>query len=204
MTVYVVLPPDKLTAYNRFARATLGLAIKAMLRQPGKPRHDVLFLLDEFAQLGHFAAVEDAISIMRGYGGCFWLLVQDLSQLRAVYPKAETFLSNSVLQAFGTQDYQTARYLSNMLGNETIKVESGSTASNTSTNGGTTTTQSYNYQARELMTPDEIRRMPTSRVIVLEQGEPPHLLQRLDYLSDPESRGRAGDNPMHRLVARAG
>lgn len=163
----------------------------------------MLFLLDEFAQLGHFGAVEDAISIMRGYGGCFWLLVQDLSQLRTVYPKAETFLSNSVLQAFGTQDYQTASYLSNMLGKETIRVESGSTARNTSTHGGTTTTESYHYHARELMTPDEIRRMPTSRVIVLEQGQPPHLLQRLNYLSDPESRGRADDNPMHRSL-RAG
>jgi hypothetical protein len=57
---------------------------------------------------------------LRGYGVSLWLLVQDLSQLEAVYPKWRTFLANTTLQAFGTQDYQTARYLSDVLGQTTV------------------------------------------------------------------------------------
>ena len=57
-----------------------------LVQEPGRPEHEVLFLLDEFAQLGRFSPVEDGISVVRGYGGRFWILVQDLSQLRALYP----------------------------------------------------------------------------------------------------------------------
>ena len=109
VSVSLALPPDKLRAYNRYTRLVLGQALKAMVRSPGQPDHNVLFLLDEFAQLGRFAPVEEGISILRGYGGWLWLLVQDLSQLAAVYPKWRSFLANSVLQAFGTQDHDTAK-----------------------------------------------------------------------------------------------
>jgi type IV secretory pathway TraG/TraD family ATPase VirD4 len=198
VTVYVVLPPDKLTAYNRFARATLGLALKALMRTPGRPEHEVLFLLDEFAQLGQFAAVEDAISILRGYGGFLWLLVQDLSQLQAVYPKWRTFLANSVLQAFGAQDLQTARYISETLGTQTIRVRSESRSTTTNHNWETSTSQSegYNLHGRSLLTVDEVRRLPHDRVLVFEQGMVPLLLQRLNYLTDRENAGLAAANPM--------
>ena len=204
-SVYIVLPPDKLAAYGRVARACIGLAVKAPMRVPGKPRHDVLFLLDEFAQLGRFDAVEDSLAILRGYGGVFWLLVRDLSQLRAVYPRAETFLANTVLQAFGTQDYQTARYLSQMLGSETIRVESHGISENKSweqqSHG---TSHNRSSRGREILTPDEIRRLSTRQVLVFEQGQPPYMLQRLDYRADAECRGLADVNPMHESVRRTG
>ncbi|MEE8408848.1 MAG: type IV secretory system conjugative DNA transfer family protein, partial [Myxococcota bacterium] len=84
-TVYVVLPPDKLRAYHRYARAVLGLALKE-LTQTGPGRVPTLVLFDELAQLGHFAAVEDGVSILRGYGVQLWLLVQDFAQLKGTYP----------------------------------------------------------------------------------------------------------------------
>lgn len=106
VSVYLVLPPDKLSSYQRYAKAIIQLAIKAQMK-PGKPDWATVFFLDEFAQLGHFKAVEDGISIVRGYGAWFWLFVQDLSQLQAVYPKWRTFLANAVLQAFGSADQMT-------------------------------------------------------------------------------------------------
>jgi type IV secretion system protein VirD4 len=63
--------------------------------QQRKAAYKVAFLLDEFAQLGRMQAVEDAISLVRGYGAAFWLFVQDLSQLKAIYPKWQTFLANT-------------------------------------------------------------------------------------------------------------
>jgi type IV secretion system protein VirD4 len=198
-TVYIVLPPDKLVAYGRFARATLGLAMQAMMQRPGLPTHDVVFVLDEFAQLGHFAAVENNIAILRGYGVSLWLLVQDLSQLRGVYAKWETFLANTVLQAFATQDMHTARYLSEMLGQATLQVASSSKSQSWSHRGDASsgTNEGISPHARLLMTPDEVRRVSAHQVLVFEQGQPPQRLLRLDYRTDPESCAVLPQNPMY-------
>jgi len=213
VSVFLALPPDKLRAYNRYTRLVLGQALKAMMRpitagtagqrgSPGKPEHNVLFLLDEFAQLGRFTPVEEGISILRGYGGWLWLLVQDLSQLAAVYPKWRSFLANSVLQAFGTQDHDTARYISDALGQETIRIESKTSSSTTSWGGHDSSGDSTNIHnhGRALRMPDEIRRMCDRWVVVLEQGMKPFRLERLDYRTDKECRKRFDENPMHRMV----
>ena len=189
ITIYIVLPPDKLRTHARFARLVFGQAIGAMTRIAGRPRDPVLFLVDEFAQLGYFSAIEDAISILRGYGVTLWLLVQDLSQLQAIYPRWRSFLANSTLQAFGSQDYATTEHLSRLLGHKTITVESKSKGKHNSTTS--------HPQARALMTSDEIRCLGSHRVMVFEQGRPAQVLQRLNYLLDQESRRCFDDNPTH-------
>ena len=45
----------------------------------------VLYLLDEFAALGHLAPVERAMGLMAGYGVQLWPILQDVHQLRATY-----------------------------------------------------------------------------------------------------------------------
>ncbi|MFC1609740.1 TraM recognition domain-containing protein [Myxococcota bacterium] len=54
------------------------------------------------------------------------LFVQDLSQLKGLYRQWGTFLSTAVLQVFGTQDHDTAKYVSDALRAGTIKVDSES------------------------------------------------------------------------------
>ena len=67
-TIYIVLPPNKLSTNSRFLRGFIGLALAAITGSNMRPRHPVVFMLDEFAQLGRMAAVEDAIPLVRGYG----------------------------------------------------------------------------------------------------------------------------------------
>ena len=95
VTVYLVLPPAKLTANTRFVRLFIGSAPAAISACSEQPAHKVVFFLDEFAQLGRLVAIEDAISLVRGYGALFWIFVQDLSQLKAVYERWNTFLAIS-------------------------------------------------------------------------------------------------------------
>ena len=197
-TVYLVIPPAQLRAQSRFVRVLLALAMAELTTtKPGET--EVLLLLDEVAQLGHFAALEDAIAIVRGYGVRVWALVQDLSQLKAVYPKWETFLANTALQAFGTQDQFTARHLSEALGQQTIKVRSESKSRKDGELLGTLGKNDA-LTGRALLTPDEIRTLPESTVLVLEQGKRPARLRRLDYLKDPELAGRGDANPMYARV----
>lgn len=199
MTVYVVMPPDRLAAQVRFMRALVGSALAAITASSERPPYNVLFLLDEFAQLGRMQAIEDAISLVRGYGARFWLLVQDLSQLKEVYPKWQTFLANSAKQFFGTADYETAKYVSDMLGQATIEYRTVGDSSTTSLQGGGGSGQSSSQQltGRSLLTPDEVMRYGSHRPIVLIQGELPYSLERLNYLHDTEYEGLADTNPFH-------
>ena len=51
----------------------------------------------------------------------FWVFVQDLSQLKAVYPRWQMFLANSAETFDGIDDYDTAKYVSESLNQSTIE-----------------------------------------------------------------------------------
>jgi type IV secretion system protein VirD4 len=142
----------------------------------------------------------DSITLLRGYGAQLWVFVQDLSQLKAVYPRWQSFLANSSQQFFGTADYDTARYLSGALGQQTIRFQTeGSSESDSGIGkpGSTSTSIGEHFQGRPLLTPDEIMRLGPAKAIVLIAGEPPWLLDRVNYLTDPAYAGRFDPNPMH-------
>lgn len=198
MTIYLVMPPARLAAYSRFMRGFVGQALSAITATEQKPPAPVIFLLDEFAQLGRMQAVEDAISLVRGYGAFFWLIVQDLSQLKGVYPRWQTFLANSAKQFFGTADYDTARYISESIGQKTVHFSTASSSSNAGRNGSSYgSSQSEQYGGRSLLTPDEVMRLGPQRPIVLISGQPPYVLHRLNYLHDPEYAGKFDPNPYY-------
>jgi type IV secretion system protein VirD4 len=133
-------------------------------------------------------------------GTQLWLFVQGLSQLKAVYPRWQSFLANTSQQFFGTADYDTASYVSDALGQRTIRFET----SNRSQHGGWrpksrsfSSATGEHIQGRSLLTPDEVMRLGPARPIVMIAGEPPWLLDRINYLADPAYAGRFDPNPMH-------
>lgn len=202
MTVYLVLPPDRLRACLGFVRGFISLALDATARVQGQPKHRVAFFLDEFGQLGHIASLADNITLIRGYGVQMWLFVQDLSQLKAVYPRWQSFLANTTQQYFGTADYDTAKYISDALGKYTIRYQTSSQNSKAgfALGGGSTGTGEH-FQGRSLLTPDEVMRLGPMRPIVMISGEAPYLLDRINYLQDAAYVGRFDENPQHVLVA---
>jgi type IV secretory pathway TraG/TraD family ATPase VirD4 len=198
MTVYLIIPPDKLTAYARFVRATLVLALQAMVAETTVPEHDVVFILDEVAQLGRIAPLEDAVSIMRGYGVRLWLLLQDLGQIQGTYRKWRSFLASSTLQFFGVQDNETARYVSEALGNQTVWVHgSGQSHNHGPKQGSRSSSSNRSATARPLLTAEEVRTLPATDVLVLSPGRKPHKLRRLHYVDDPETRDFAKPSPLY-------
>ena len=204
MTVYVVLPADKLRGGNaRFVRGLVNDALAGVMADTVTPFHKVAFLLDEFAQLGRMTAIEDAISLVRGFGVALWLFLQDMDQLK-IYPKKGSFLANATSQFFNTHDLETAKYVSDMLGKATIEFETANQGKSGGTNLGTgshsmnrgkSTGTSQQFAGRELLTPDEVMR--EKRAIVFVAGEPAWLLDRIDYRTDAEYRGSYDPNPYH-------
>lgn len=193
-TVYLVIPPNRLGNNARFMRLFIGAALAALTSAAKPPRLRVAFFLDEFAQLGYMRQVEDAISILRGYRGLFWLFLQDMSQLKAVYEKWQSFLANAGKVFYGTADFDTAKYVSESLGQRTIDY---TTVGHSTGDRSSSTSQSQQITGRELLTPDEVMRLGPERPIVLISGEYPYMLHRLNYLVDPEYQGLYDANPYH-------
>jgi type IV secretory pathway TraG/TraD family ATPase VirD4 len=130
-TVFVVVPPEQISMYRSVVRVVLGMMLQGVmahrryLEREAQNGHSsmpegqwpFLFLFDELPQLGYMRIVEDAISIARGANIRLWLLAQDLSQLRNVYPRWETLIANSRAQMFfRPNDLGTAQYISDLLG----------------------------------------------------------------------------------------
>lgn len=199
-TVFLVLPPDRLGTYSRWLRLLVTQSLTDMARtaatSPARPAAastrpptmSVLYLLDEFAALGHLAPVERAMGLMAGYGVQLWPILQDVHQLRATYgQRAGTFLSNAgVLQVFGVNDHESARLVSDLLGQETVVFKPMSRALDSEKSGLTFGEQ---HVGRPLLTPDEVRNLPQHTELLFIAGQRPIVAGKLAYYVDPEFRG---------------
>ena len=191
-SIFLVLPPNRLDAYSRWLRLLVAQALQDIARdaeasQAGAQRlkQPALFLLDEFAALGRLEAVERAMGLMAGYGLQLWPILQDMSQLKDLYgARANTFVANAgVLQTFGVNDFETAKWLSQMIGRETTGYQTESHKP------GDAPSTSYNVTARDLMTPDEIMQIPPHVQLLRVQGKPVMIARKLRYFADREFDG---------------
>ena len=130
---------------------------------------------------------------MAGYGVQVWPFLQDLGQLRRLYPKDwESFVANAdVLQAFGTTDQFTAEYLSKMAGTATVFDQSAGTGRSRGKHTSRSTNVGSRETARALVTPDELRRLGRSDQVLLVRGEQPVLARRIAYYDDGVFGARA-------------
>ena len=199
ISIYVVIPPESLTVYAPMVRLMIGMAVKAMTRSQGAPKERILFLIDEFPALKYMAPIEEAVGFLAGYGIHIWMFIQDLSQIKDLYDRWETFISNcSVRMAFGTNDVETAKTLSDMLGTTTITVTgTGSTEASAfqklnvwkkMVGGGKNINLSET--SRALMTPDEVMRLPFDSQLIFVQGTKPVVAEKILYFSDPYFKGK--------------
>ena len=188
-TVFLVLPPDRLAAYARWLRLMVAQSLTDLARAPGKPERPILFLLDEFAALGRLDPVERAMGLMAGYGIQLWPILQDVHQLRATYERrAGTFLSNAgVLQVFGVNDHDSAKLVSDLLGQETVVFETMSRALDADESGISFGVQ---HVGRPLLTPDEVRTMPANLELLFLAGQRPIVADKLRYYADREFAGK--------------
>lgn len=143
VTVYVILPPEHLERHSKWLRLILTSAMRGVLRlrKPGEPK--VLFMLDEFAALGHLQLIETVWALVRGYGIQIMPVLQDLHQLKTLYKERwETFIGMAgAVVAFGARDMTSAKWFSERTGERTATVlsynqGSGDSGSGSSSNEG--------------------------------------------------------------------
>lgn len=134
ITVYLVLPVERLTSHNSWLRLVIASALQDLIRERSDPKCPVLLMLDEWFALAEgdgFPAVSKNFAMLRGLGIKCWMALQDLSQLQQAHGKHfESFIANcGVTQSFQTQDAGTSEFLSKLTGMVTRIVKSSSSSS---------------------------------------------------------------------------
>jgi len=207
LSMFLVLPPDRLDSYRRWLRLMISCSLLTVTRTPGQPDHNVLFLLDEFANLGRMEPIIRAYSLLAGYGASLWIFLQNLSQLKSTYSDNwQTFIGNAeVLQSFGTKDKFTAEYIANMTGQATVETES--TGQNKGTNKslsslGFSSGRSRNVSetGRKLMLPGEVIRMPENEQLLFIGAHNPLKAEKIRYYVDDKFNGLYEPNPQHKTL----
>ncbi|WP_130471936.1 type IV secretory system conjugative DNA transfer family protein [Candidatus Magnetaquicoccus inordinatus] len=186
MTVYLVIPPYRLATHGKWLRLVIGAAIRDMQKETCPPtRPAVLFVLDEFPQLGRMESIETSMALNAGFGIKIVAVVQHLKQLEHHYKENwETFLSGGVIASFGPRDAFTSEYLSKLSGQEYVAV-----TSKTRSISGLSETENQQLQATFL--PHQFRMMWRGELAVYlptEQGQELWWAKVKDFSQWPEVR----------------
>ena len=190
VTLYLVLPLDRLRTHGRWLRMILTMAIRAIARRDEPPPLPVLFLLDEMGTVGGLTMVEQAFGLMAGVGIRIWGFLQDVNQLKRDYPDSwETFISNSsVIQAMKVSDVSTSDYLSGLLGTTTLERMSAESIRIRQQNPSYKA-MADQVHARPILLPQEIRDLPMTKVLNILPGHGTYLIDRMPYFA-PDSAWR--------------
>ena len=131
------------------------------------PYH-VRFLLDEFANIGTIPDFPQKLSTMRKYEISCTIIIQALSQIKAMYKDDwEVLVGNCDTVIFlGGADATSLEYISKKLGKETIRAVSNSR----SYGRQGSFSQSFNKTGRELLTDAELGVMDNDNCIVFIRG----------------------------------
>lgn len=185
-TLYVCLPESQLAPVGRWLRLVYATIMEQVREKGAVPLH---VLIDEFPALGRFSRVKDDMALVRKFGIHIHIATQSLTQLEGIYgPEWQSFMAAArYQQLLGANDQMTAEYFSAGLGRTTRR--STSTSQSRSTGGGSQS-ESAGWEAADLMSPDELRRMPPETTIVIVEGMNPLTLIKHHYFAGGLLDGR--------------
>lgn len=166
MTIYVILPFDKLRSYAAFLRVFVGLFYRAMIRDAKPARTPVACVIDEFPALGQMTEIVNALAEIAGYGVRFWLFAQGLVQLKAIYPHHYNLILSQCATkcVFGVTDGETAQWLSDEVGKTTVALRTPSLGNSGGgmdgkgyPTGGANSGQNIQFTGKPLLSVPDIR-----------------------------------------------
>ena len=136
-TCYLILPPEQLVTHGVWLRLMVTAALRPLLRSVERSPVPVLFMLDEIAQMGRMAMIENNIAQMRGFGVKLWTVWQHVEQMKKIYKDAwADFMALSQAKiTFTAEDAETREYFSK-LGGERLFKHTTRSLSRTQSQGG--------------------------------------------------------------------
>lgn len=168
--VYLVIP-DNDSTFRFLSALFFSTVFQTLTRQAdidfkGQLPLHVRVYLDEFANIGEIPDFAEQTSTVRSRNMSLVPILQNIAQLQGLYKEKEawkTILGNcDSLVYLGGNDEDTFKFMSGLLGKQTIDVR------NTSRSFGQTGSGSLSHQkiARDLMTPDEVGNMKRHECLV--------------------------------------
>lgn len=146
------------------------------------PTH-VHFVMDEFANVSLPDDFDKALSVMRSREVSVSIILQNLAQLKALFEKQwESIVGNcDEFLYLGGNEQSTHKYVSELLGKETIDLDTHGKSTGHSGNYST----NYQISGRELLTPDEVRLLDNQNALLFVRGERPVMDYKYDILKHP-------------------
>lgn len=187
-TAIFALIPDNDTSFNflvsiLYTQLFQQLFYLADHKYGGSLPVPVHFLMDEFANVSLPDDFEKALSVMRSRGVSVSIILQNLAQLKKLFEKEwESITGNcDSFLYLGGNEQSTHEYVSKLLGKETIDLNTyGKSAGR---NGNYST--NYQISGRELLTPDEVRKLDNRYALLFIRGENPIMDLKYDILKHP-------------------
>ncbi len=168
VNLYLVISPADIDRMKPLIRLMVDMIIRRVCAKmefadgssKAGYKHRLLLMLDEFTSLGKLPIMEKALAYIAGYGGKVYLIVQDITQLNAVYGKENALMANCHVRiAYAPNTVETAEILSKMTGKTTV-VEEPVSLSGSRTGRLKNASVNVTETARNLLTPDECMRLP--------------------------------------------
>lgn len=187
-TALFALIPDNDTSYNflvsiLYTQLFQQLFFLADHKYGGSLPVHVHFLMDEFANVSLPDDFDKILSVMRSREVSVSIILQNMAQLKALFEKQwESICGNcDEFLYLGGNEQGTHKYVSELLGKETIDTNTYGKSTGHSGNYST----NYQNTGRELMTPDEVRMLDNRYALLFIRGERPVLDEKYDILKHP-------------------
>ncbi|MFP7673498.1 type IV secretory system conjugative DNA transfer family protein [Marivita sp. S0852] len=193
VSVYLAFPQERIASHGAALGLIVNEAISAVSRADGAG--EVLFMLDEFANLGKLDGLAGNLTGLPGLGIRLWMVVQELAELTRLYGPntAKTILSQSeVQQFFAVNDHDLAEKLSKRMGQRTVKTRSLNLGKSEDEDIG----ESLGETGQPLMRPEEIMQMDRSDQLIFAGGGKPIRAQRPPFWFVDPWQGWAESNPV--------
>ena len=166
------------------------LYLRADERYNGRLPMPVRVIQDEWANVAQPDSYPKVLATCRSYNIGINIIVQNIQSIKALYKDEwEAIIGNcdTLLFLGGGNEPTSLEFVSKLLGKETVQTRTrGQTK-------GRSGSSSVNYQqtGRDLMTPDEIRMLPTNDALLFIRGEKPVRDKKYDIKKHPNVRRTA-------------
>ena len=143
----------------------------------------VHFIMDEFANVALPDEFDKLLSTMRSREISVSIILQNLSQLKALYEKQwESITGNcDTFLYLGGNEQSTHEYVSKLLGKETVDMNTYGQSKGRSGSFST----NWQLTGRELLTPDEVRLLDNRNALLFIRGERPVMDRKFNLLHHP-------------------
>ena len=187
-TALFAIIPDNDTSFNflvsiLYTQLFQQLFYIADYKYGGSLPIPVHFVMDEFANVSLPNDFDKLLATMRSRQVSVSIIIQNLAQLKALFEKEwESIVGNcDEFLYLGGNEQSTHKYVSELLGKETI--DTNTYGKSNGRNGNYST--NYQLNGRELLTPDEVRMLDNKNAILFIRGERPLFDLKYDILKHP-------------------